>query len=92
MRKKTGRRMRRRKRGGVALCVSCRGKLARSRDLVIGPVIRHTNVWQKRCQKILQQIITSLKKEEIKAERETRMATNCLKLGGDAMSHVPRLM
>lgn len=27
--------------GGLALSVSCRGKLARSRNLVIGPVIRH---------------------------------------------------
>lgn len=31
--------------GGLALSVSCRGgKLARSRDLVIGPVIRHKRV------------------------------------------------
>lgn len=38
MRKKSGRG------GGIALCVSCRGKLARSRDLVVGPVIRHKRV------------------------------------------------
>lgn len=30
--------------GVIALSVSCRGKLARSRDLVIGPVIRHKRV------------------------------------------------
>lgn len=30
--------------GGLALRVSCRGKLARSRDLVIGPVTRHKRV------------------------------------------------
>lgn len=77
--------------GVIALSVSCRGKLARSRDLVIGPVIRHKRVAAALPENIAANHNITQKNGKIKAER-TRMATNCLKLGRDAMSHVPRLM